>query len=169
MDRCDDAENTTPGIKSCFAKAWQMHRSMGGKGVQWWWEKRVNVSRLVGREACWGASSPRPYMCRYAWKPVWGNGGGEEEGEGGVWGVNQGYICIAWRGVGGCLEGGVRIPVAPLSPCLYWPLLTNDTSSHRSFQPYFSLLSSQSTQHRQDSAAASKLRAASCISAEPLD
>lgn len=165
MDHCDDAENTTPGIKSCFAKAWQMHRSMGGKGVWWWWEKRVNVSRLVGREACWGANSPRPYMCRYAWKSVWGNGRGEEEGEGGV---NQGYICIAWRGVGGCLEGGVRIPVTPLSPCLYWPLLTNDTSSHRSFQPYFSLLSSQSTQHRQDSAAASKLRAASCISAEPL-
>lgn len=68
---------------------------------------------------------------------------------------------------GGYLERGVKIIVLPLSPCLCWPLLTQDTNSHRSSQPYFSLLSSQSIQHRQDNTAGRASRTAPCISAEP--
>lgn len=89
----------------------------------------------------------------------------------GCGGLNLGCMCIArgrgeeWVGAKKGEPGLLFFPFLLASVC--WPLLTHDTDSHRSLQPKFSLLSSQSIQQREN-AAASEPRTASCISAEPF-
>jgi len=87
-------------------------------------------------------------------------------------GLNLGCMCIGWRGGEERVDaekGGPRLLFFPfLLASVCWPLLTHDTNSYRSLQPNFSLLSSQSIQHREDKTADSEPWAASCISAEPF-